>query len=395
RSRLLAVAAAASHGLLIMSHPVMGLWGSLVVGFVVLGSALGLWARGVWRRAVPLVLAMACAPGLVGVYVLPAIAYRGLTHTKDMIVGFYKPQDQWIMFHTLFDTHPIFWPNFLSIGYLAAAACLASVLVLIVNFEKGRAVLGWMAITFALLFLTLPHARWFWEPGRVPLSQFIQFPWRLLGPASLTSAVALGIALAHSRLAEPVKGFIAVVCPAAFLMLITWPFLTQTEIKKSGTPQDPESIRMGLYSATDADEYLPLAAPALPSRPRGELVQNNDGTELQFSGSDGSKHTLGIKATRDHAELTLGLYDFPGWKISTPSGPTKAQLTFDANGLLKVHLPRAGEYRISVWYGASTAGVLGGWLSALSALALGLIVVRGSRFWPHRIPNIASAGGAT
>ena len=92
RARLLAVAAAATHGLMIMTHAVLGLWGSLVVGLIVLGSVFSLWANGVWRRAVPLVLALACAPGLAGVYVVPAMAYRSLTHTERLVSGFYRPQ---------------------------------------------------------------------------------------------------------------------------------------------------------------------------------------------------------------------------------------------------------------------------------------------------------------
>ncbi|MEI9951939.1 MAG: hypothetical protein WDO74_23890 [Pseudomonadota bacterium] len=397
RGRWLAVAAGTLHAVMILTHPVLGLWGSLVVGLVVLGSAIGLWASGVWRRAIPLVLAMACAPGLVGVYIVPAIAYRSITHTAGMVVGFYKPQDQWIAFHSLFDTHPIFWPNFLSIGYLVAAACAMSVLVLIIDFKKGRAVLGWMALTFLLVGLTLPHARWFWEPGRVPLSQFIQFPWRLLGPASLTASVAMGIGFAYAseRLAEPLKAGLAIAFPTAFLLLVTWPFLTSTELPQTGIPNDPDSIRAGLYSATDANEYLPLGA-SLPSAPRGELVIKHHGAAVQFTSSDGSRHSLGVNAKRGNAELTLGVYDFPGWKVKTLTGPADAKLVADEQGLLKVQLPVPGEYRLRVSYGASPAGVLGGSLSVLSALALCLIAARGSRFWPLRIPkNNATAGGAT
>ena len=395
RARQLAVTAAVVHALMIMTHPVLGLWGTLLVGLVVLGSVVGLWARGLWRRAVPLVLAIACAPGLAAVYVVPAIAYRGLTHTKDMIVGFYKPQDQWIPFSALFNEFQLFWPNFLSIGYLVLAALVACALVLIVNYREGRAVLGWVALTVFFVGLAMPHMRWFWAPNLVPLSQFIQFPWRLMGPASLTSAVALGIAFSYFRLGDQLKFTIAIVCSTAFLLIITWPFLTQGEMLKAGAPPDGDAIRDGLHSTTAADEYLPLTVPALPQRPRGDLVMSSHDATVQFTGSDGIRHSLGLKAERDNAELTLGLYDFPGWKIRTLSGPTKAKLTAGENGLLKVQLPRAGEYRLRVKYGASPAGILGGWLSALSALALCAIGVRGSRFWPLRIPRSVSAGGAT
>jgi len=395
RARLLAVAAAAIHGVMIMSHPVMGLWGTLVVGLIVLASVIRLWSLGLRRRAGSLVLAIACAPGLAGVYILPAMSYRSLTRTADMIVGFYKPQDQWISPSWLFGDHPIFGPNFLAIGHLVAAATVASVLVLIFNFQKGRAVLGWMALTFMLVGLCLPQAHWFWEPGRIPLSQFIQFPWRLLGPASLTSSVALGIALAHSRLSDPLKGALAVTASTAFFLFTSWPFLTQGEISQRGAPRDPDSIRAGIHSATDANEYHPVSAAGFPSEPRQELVQSSEGAEVQFSSSDGSRHSLGLKAERSGAEVMLGVYSFPGWTIKTLSGPAHAVLQSDQSGRLKVRLPVAGEYRVRVKYGASPAGVVGGWLSALSVLALLLIATWGSGLWPRRVPWLRTAlGGA-
>jgi len=254
-------------------------------------------------------------------------------------------------------------------------------------------VLGWMALTFLLVGLTLPPAHWFWEPGRVPLSQFIQFPWRLLGPASLTSSVALGIALAHSRLSESVKGGVAVICATGFFLFTSWPFLTQNEISQRGTPRDPDSIRTGMHSATDANEYHPLSAGQLPSEPRGDLVQSSDGALVQFTSSDGSHHSLGLKAERANAQVKLGVYYFPGWTMKTLSGPTKAELSVDENGRLKIRLPLPGEYRLRVRYGASPAGVVGGWLSALSALALLLIGAWGSGLSPRRLPWLRPASG--
>ncbi|HYQ00892.1 MAG TPA: hypothetical protein VER96_19620 [Polyangiaceae bacterium] len=396
RARLLAVAAAATHGVMIMSHPVMGLWGTLVVGLIVLSSLVPLWVAGMRQRAVTLVVAVACAPGLAGVYVLPAMSYRTLTRTADMIVGFYKPQDQLTPLWQLFGvhSHPLFGPNFLSVGYLVAAATIASVLVLIVNFRKARGLLGWLALTFFLVFLTHPVSHWFWAPDRLPLTQFIQFPWRLFGPISLTSSIALGVALAHSRLSEPLKSGAAIACSTAFFLFTSWPFLTQQEISPNNTPQDPDSIRVGIYSATDANEYHPLSAGDFPREPRAELVQSAEGVTVQYTSSDGSKHSLGLKAEQANAEVKLGVYFFPGWTMNTISGPAKAQLLADENGRLKVRLPVAGEYRVRVQYGASPAGKIGGWLTAISALVLLLLGTWKTGLWPWPIPRLRAVGGA-
>ena len=72
RARALAAAAATAHGLMIVTHTVLGLWGSVVVGLVVLARIIVLSRRGLWRRARPLILALVCAPGVAGAYVVPA-----------------------------------------------------------------------------------------------------------------------------------------------------------------------------------------------------------------------------------------------------------------------------------------------------------------------------------
>lgn len=392
RSRWLAAAGAVTHGVMIMAHPVLGLWGSLVVGFIVLSSVWWLWSIGVWRRAVPLVLAVALAPGVAATFIVPAMSYRTLTRTADMVVGFYMPTDQWLTIEQLFGNHPVFGPNFLAIGPLVATATLASVLALIVNFKKSWAVIGWMALTFALVYLMLQYAHWFWVPGRVPLSQFIQFPWRLCGPASLTASIALGIALAHSRLSESAKGALAIACTVAFIVFTSWPFLTQGQAPYNGAPQDPDSLRTGMYSATSENEYVPLTT-VVPHKPRGEVVQSSDGAEVQFASSDGSHHTLGLKAERPNAEVSLGLHFFPGWTMRTLSGPAKAELKVDDKGRLKVNLPVAGEYRLRVKYGIPPAGVLGGALSLLSLLALVLLAVGRANLSLPSLPWLRTAGG--
>jgi len=271
---------------------------------------------------------------------------------------------------------------------------IASVLVLIVNFRRARGLLGWLALTLFLLFLTNPISHWFWEPGRLPLTQFIQFPWRICGPLSLASAIAIGVALAHSRLSEPLKSGVAIAGATAFFLFTSWPFLTQNELSQKGSPRDPDSIRTGIYSATAGPDFLPVAAGEQPREPRKELVQGTKGATVQFDASDGSKHSLGIKAEQANAEVKLGVFSFPGWTMKTISGPAQAQLT-DENGRLKVLLPVAGEYRVKVTYGATPAGKVGGLLTALSALVLFLLGMWKTSLWPLPRSRFRAVGGAT
>jgi hypothetical protein len=116
---------------------------SLKIGLVTLATVLRLASVGAHRRAFLLVAATACAPLLAGIYVVPAMAYRDLTHMADMIVGFYRAQDHWVAFRTLFrKSTPLFLRNFLMVGPLLPVAAGAFAAGLALDFERGRRAFG-------------------------------------------------------------------------------------------------------------------------------------------------------------------------------------------------------------------------------------------------------------
>jgi hypothetical protein len=397
RSRWLAAGAALAHAAMIVTHTILGLWGSLVVGLVVLACVIVLAGRGMWTHALPLLLALFCAPGLAGVYIVPALAYRGITHAAAMVAGFYSPQNQWIGSNVLFDEQSVlFGRNFMKIGSLLVVAGLATAAAAVLNFRATRAALAWMALCLALVGLTLPGAIAFWAPGRVPLSQFIQFPWRLLGPAALSACVALGCAMAAatSRLFEPAKSAIAICGGAALLLFVARPFVSADELPRANIANDPDAIRVVVESTTGADEFLPLAVPEPPSKPRSELVAQATDAAVEFSSSDGSRHALAIVAAKPGAVVVLALYGFPGWGINTVSGPTRATLDTDPGGLLRVHLPSPGAYQIVVAYGAPPAANWGAALTGLSLVTLSVMLLRGSSWWPTSIASRHADGSA-
>ena len=244
-----------------------------------------------------------------------------------------------------------------------------------------------------LVGLTLPNATPFWQPGLIPLSQFIQFPWRLLGPAALSASVALGIGLAAAttRLTEQTRQGIAISGAAALLLLIAWPIVTATDMRKADIRTDPDSIRASVESATSADEFLPLAVEARPSAPRRDLVASARNARVGDSLSDGSRHTLAIVATKPGAVVRLALYGFPGWRLRTDSGPAaRATLDTDAKGLLFVRLPSSGKYQLEVWYGTPTAVPIGWLLTGLSLLVLCGMLLLGSSWRPIRLPVVGA-----
>ena len=142
-----------------------------------------------------------CAIGLAGIYVVPALAYKGLTKTADMVVDWGDPQTQWAAASVSLFENDVPGTRLPSTFYrIGAVLVLAVVLVtagLWCNRRTAWPALGWLVVALGLTALTLEPAQWFfWAPDRIPLARYIQFPWRLLGPAALMACVAAGIGAA-------------------------------------------------------------------------------------------------------------------------------------------------------------------------------------------------------
>jgi hypothetical protein len=375
RARRLAVGASFLHAVLILTHPVLGLWGTLVIGAVVALTALGL-ARRVRRRAVELVLALSCAPLLAGLYVVPALIDRKATQSAGMVIGYYDPRQHWLGLMDLFDAS-----GFMGIGPNLCVAIALVLLGLAIHFRQGVGALGWLLLCLVLIGLNRPEMSWFWAPDRLPLVEYIQFPWRLLGPASLAAAVAAGIGMAAATHRAPpwLRTSLALAGSAALLLWIAWPHLTVADMATAEVPRDAESVRRSLSSATDADEYLPLGALGPPRQQAAALVSGVDGADVAFSRSDGSRHSLAVRTQRDGAALTLALHSFPGWQVETLAGPAEASLSTDPSGFIRLRLPAVGNYKLLVRFGASTAARAG---YVISVLGLGLLALLLA--WPER-----------
>lgn len=383
RARRLLVVAVALHALMIMTHPVLGLWGSLVVGAVCGVTVLKLFYAGMKRRALEFVALLPLAPCLAGLYILPALLERKGTRTEGMVVNFYNPQNHWNTLHTLFQpSMPLFTRNFLMVGPLVAIACGGVALGFLFGRSWRLRALGWLALSAALVALNLPEMSWFWAPGRIPLVEFIQFPWRLLGPAALAAAVALGLgaAAAWARLRAETRTSLAIVGSGVLLMWMAWPYVSTNEMKTALVPRDPSSVRQAMVSATDANEYLPASAVGIPSAPSHELVEKTRSAEVELAQQDGSRQALVVDAKRKNAQVTLNIHAFPGWQARTLEGPADVELTTE-RGLLRLNFPSRGRYQVRVWYGASTAMRLGYALTFLTALLLGWFAAP-RRAWP-------------
>ncbi len=393
RARWLAIAASVLHAVLILTHPVLGLWGTLIIGAVVAVSALGLARRRMWRRATELVVALASASLLSGLYAVPALIDKKATQTARMVVGFYNPQYHWSTFDDFFWVHP---RNVQMIGPGLLFALIMVLAGIVKRPRSGVRALGWLSLCGVLVLLNVPQMSWFWAPNRLPLVEYIQFPWRLFGPAMLVAAVVagLGMAAAFRGTAEDLRFGFAIVASTALVLGVGSRHAANVEMAIADVPRDAESVRSGMGSATDANEYLPRAVPAPPTAAQRDLVLSATGAAVSLAHSDGSRHFITLRAERSGARLVLAVHSFPGWTVDTVQGPRRAKLASDPSGLIRIDLPAAGDYRLRVRFGPSTAARAGLFVSGIGVLVLALLALWPSRTsWFRRRAKEAAASG--
>jgi 6-pyruvoyl-tetrahydropterin synthase related domain len=385
RTAAAATGAAAAHALAILCHTLLGLWSTLLLALVLIATGYDLARRHAWRRVAVLAASFTAALTLSAVYVLPALIYRNLVRIDAMSAAYFDPRNNWLSIGRLFarDTFQV--------GPLVVAAAGLTLAAALRDRTAGRRAAVWLAGALGLVLLTLPQATSLWTPGRIPFGALIQFPWRLLGPASLLSAVAAGVAWqAVVQRSSPWRSSMALALGGIALLLLAWPRVTVTPFLRATIPRDPAAIRRAMISTTVVDEYLPRTAPRAPLHPRDSLLAASHDVELQDFWSDAGWQVLSLHAKRAGASAVVASHQFPGWQIETVGGASAAAALTSEDGLLAIRLPAPGSYVVRLRYDGTAASTVGAALSLAAALLMYPLLRRLA--WPPCGRRLAAHG---
>lgn len=241
-----------------------------------------------------------------------------------------------------------------------------------------------MALVFFLLCLgaMTPASRplWRWIPG----SEFLQFPWRLLIPATFWAATAGGLVIEHmfgSGAALPRRRRAVLLFVLAAPALLCAPFLRPLLFMLEVPEYTPAALRGAMLHASSG-EYLPASvreAPRAPS-PRGLLRISGVSGEGRIAArplpAPPGEFRWEIELERESA-LAQEVFWFPGWRAragedETPTFPATPQ------GLVGWRQP-PGKREVRVWFGETPLRRAANWLS-LAALALAAGAPAAARF---------------
>jgi hypothetical protein len=356
-----------------------------------LGEAAGDGAVRPWRRLGVVAAALALGLGLSAFFWLPAMVEQRTVHIDRLLVP------------------PVFvyWNNFASPGELFALP--HAILPDLLNPSPPRglglmpvllalpALWGWWrwrdsrrrqvaffgAALLAYVFLMTAASEPIWEA--VPLLQFVQFPWRLLGPAAICLAMLLAAAVdvlagARRRLAMLVAGMSIVLLVLASLFWFDPRYCGGLE---EPTVEDLAAFELATdtIGTTAKGEYLPRTVTLYPPEPAPAPPRFAEetlpaGVRL-LEQEDGPLRATALLEATAPVQIVANVFAYPGWRAWV-DGKEVAVTPEEGYGRVMLPLP-AGRHEVVVAFGETAqrrAADLVSGVSLLAVLALAILLWR-------------------
>lgn len=252
-----------------------------------------------------------------------------------------------------------------------------------------------------LVALMLPFSTAMWEA--IPLLPYIQFPWRLLGPAVSLLAILAGYAM-HELGQMGRYGWAAVPTALAFTLLLALP-LTQVAPWPADFGETTVAriayleTRGRWLGTTSTSDFVPATVDTV-SEQNGQLLEGLFNNRTPDRINYWSVDSVGATATWSEIsplhwryqitspqEFTfrLFLFAFPGWQARVDGQPVPTDIAHP-EGFLVVPMP-AGEHVLDIEFG-DTPPRTAGWIIAAVSLLLaggGALGWRG-RVFPADLP---------
>jgi hypothetical protein len=402
--------AAVTLAVLILSHNLMAIiffgWLLLWLGWLAVTGSPGAASLSLktieWRRLWPLGLALALGVGLAAFLWLPAVAERHAVQLSDAVnkghldfrLSFVPPG---VMFEAATGAHPD-WQLGLPQWLLAGLG------IGLLGFRRSGLRRG-PALFFAisalvLLFFMLPLSEGIWQT--LPFMAFLQFPWRLLGPAALALSLLAGVAAAWAQRLGSIVLFRRVrvdlgaaisVAMVAACILVAMPLLDPLPWADFGQVSISRLLKSGLDwwpGTTASNEFLPVTVRSAPL-PQMALLQSYDtglvdkvdrpslpaGVDVTVLAHGPADDRFKVTAP---APFTLRVYtfDFPGWTAYVDGQRTSIAPSIP-EGWITLTVP-GGEHVVWLRFEDTWPRTLGWILAGLSVLGLiGALVAVGGR----------------
>ncbi len=344
------------------------------------------------------------AAGLAAIFLLPMLLEQRFIVQEQWVQGSYGYRGHFVYLSQLLDplwgygySDDLTGPNDGLSFQLGIAGVVLALTAAVVGLRRGSPQRGrasfFLAATLASLAMMLPLALPLWDA--VGPAALLQFPWRLLGVASLGVAILGGAAVAsllwqaansapEAASAAPQAPAAAILGLAAALASLAFTVPQYTDIQPGDESElsivrfettYPEMIGRTIYTEQPFTD-TPLVAQYLAGQPLQKAVLlAGDGAVTQVD-ARGASVSAQVDAAGP-ATVLFYTYDFPGWR-ATVDGQRVAHRTEPPYGLIAVDVP-AGQHVVAIRHGTTPVRTAGALISALSLAIVAALFFRPAR----------------
>ncbi len=373
--------------------PLLGLYG--IVNLSLLQTEQSNRNMVLMKRFIIISTALLFGLGITTFFWLPALIERAMVHSDRLLIPpTFVYWGNFVTLYEIFTPPPVVYSDLLNPSPERALGLIPLLLALPAIF------LGWnkkwtkfplLTLFFAnatavytVLMLSISTPVW----ANLPLIEFVQFPWRMLGPAALTLAMLVGISIdLMPRSPAPLFRFFAALTFIALLIRADLYFLDARYCPGLASPTiaDMYAFEHGVrvVGTTAKGEYLPLTVEEMPSEQAVEqFVPSAAAVSIT------NHHPLHLEAAVTAGEpftLTANTFDYAGWRAKVDGDPVPITPT-DRYGLISLPVP-AGTHRVNIDFGSTPLRTTAVILSIITALILLFITVKLPLSPAHFVPS--------
>lgn len=352
-----------SFALLIVSHNILALLFSIIIGLYVLVSSSNI--KLIINKFIILLLGL----GLSAYFWAPAL-YEGKYINSKLFVGNYFA-DHFIRIENLIYAPWGFGPNINDVGGLAPQIGIIQIILvllslLLLRFKKYRVQIAfWLGIFIVSIFFTNERSSFLW--GRLHILEQFQFPWRFIAIASFAAAVLAGYVLNYTK--KNILNYLVIV-----IVLI----LSVRYVQVSGFEKKPDSFYLnypgtGAYHGESTTIWTEGDAGSYPAFPL-EIIAGKG--EISNYKRKSNLHEFYVNAENDLVIRDNTTY-YPGWRVFVSGKESDIQFQ-DPNhrGIITFPVPK-GEHIVEVKFGETAFRLAADIISFLTfALLLILFLFR-------------------
>ena len=379
--------AALAYAAVLLTHNAFALIFSPLLAAYGLVTALTLPTAPSRRRRLAITgAALLLGLGLATFFWLPALAERTQVHSDRLLVPpIFVYWNNFIDLRELLAAPRAIHPDLLNpsppraLGLIPVLLCLPALAGLRRFHDRPRRVqiVFFAAALVAYAWLTTASSQFVWDS--VPILEYIQFPWRLLGPAAL----CLAMLVAAAAELPPADWRGSLVAAAAIALLVGGALFwldprhcpgmeTPTVANITQFERDTHTI-----GTTAKGEYLPRAVAVVPEEMATAALDPSSlppGTIVAQQGVLPIGAELTITASQPFTAVYNG-FDYPGWRVTVDG--TAVPITPDVpHGRITFPVPE-GHHNVSIRFGETALRRAADCVSlACLALTIGLLL------WP-------------